>query len=287
MQVEANHEIQIVNENGINDELDQNIRSSLWSTEIPIEFLFIENEIAQNLQESFYVVASKITYLPLLFSKNMKDLVKNSLSPTCNIDDFWFEYKNEPLKWQYPLGALFDLFGDSLSLPWQITIRFSQFPKDQLIKYTGEEGLKSCFMNNLKEANFLKHGDNARVNALTLQQQADYWESIKNANISAFWAIHTQFLPDIQSQKHVPIRICRPGLPFLQEPIEPLNKDGKEKTILEVIQQIYPKEIEQFKQKIKILIVHGIQIPLETPVTWLSNNLSFPDNFLYLCLKTK
>lgn len=29
---------------------------------------------------------------------------------------------------------------------------------------------------------------------------------------------------------------------------------------------------------------HGIQVPTDTPLQWLSEHLSYPDNFLHLCL---
>ena len=33
------------------------------------------------------------------------------------------------------------------------------------------------------------------------------------------------------------------------------------------------------------VIVHGVDIPLETPLQWMSEHLSYPDNFLHLCIR--
>ena len=32
------------------------------------------------------------------------------------------------------------------------------------------------------------------------------------------------------------------------------------------------------------IVVQGIEPPLETPVQWLSEHLSHPDNFLHICM---
>lgn len=29
---------------------------------------------------------------------------------------------------------------------------------------------------------------------------------------------------------------------------------------------------------------HGIDVPIETPLAWMSEHLSYPDNFLHVCL---
>jgi len=29
---------------------------------------------------------------------------------------------------------------------------------------------------------------------------------------------------------------------------------------------------------------HGVVLPMETPLQWLSQHLSYPDNFLHLCV---
>ena len=43
--------------------------------------------------------------------------------------DLWLEYNGLPLKWHYPIGVLFDIhMGADVTLPWNITVHFSQFP---------------------------------------------------------------------------------------------------------------------------------------------------------------
>lgn len=48
-----------------------------------------------------------------------------------------------------------------------------------------------------------------------------------------------------------------------------------------VTRQMMDKEFigDQWK-----IIIQGIEPPLETPVQWLSEHLSHPDNFLHICM---
>jgi autophagy-related protein 5 len=33
------------------------------------------------------------------------------------------------------------------------------------------------------------------------------------------------------------------------------------------------------------VVVHGIQPDLETPLQWMAEHLSYPDNFLHICIE--
>ena len=36
-----------------------------------------------------------------------------------------------------------------------------------------------------------------------------------------------------------------------------------------------------------IHVLHGIEVPLSVPLQWLSENMSYPDNFLHICIVPK
>jgi hypothetical protein len=111
----------------------------------------------------------------------------------------WLDYVGLPLKWHYPIGVLFDLYASQLSLPWSLSVHFQGFPSQTLLRCAGEETVKSHFVNSLKEvcsflrssspffshkllkANYLKHGDNSKVNALSLSEQNDLWEGLRKS----------------------------------------------------------------------------------------------------------
>ena len=81
----------------------------------------------------------------------------------------------------YPVGVLYDLYGNQ-ELPWQLVVHFQGFPSDQLLRCPNEDTVKWQFMNVLKEANYIKHGDTSRVNGLTVAESNDIWDGVKQCS---------------------------------------------------------------------------------------------------------
>jgi len=239
-----------------------------------------------NLPNHFFLLASRGSYFPLITSAAREHFL---LSTTHLIDEMWLEDNEIPLKWQYPVGVLFDLYGTHSQLPWSLTVRFQNFPKVQLLRCPNDEIhkiVKSHFMNVLKEANHLKHGDNTKINSLSVEQD-DLWEGLRENNYELFWKVNNKLTADSNSLKNIPIRICQVDQPIVQEPISPFDENGNQRTLGSVLNQILPQIFESstdFPSNFKFLI-HGITPPLETPIIWLSQNFSYPDNFLYVCVK--
>ena len=76
--------------------------------------------------------------------------------------ELWFEHSGTPLRWQLPIGVLFDLLvgeeGDaSAALPWAITVHFASFPSHTLLKATRAEA-EAVLLNALKESCYLRCG---------------------------------------------------------------------------------------------------------------------------------
>lgn len=45
----------------------------------------------------------------------------------------WLDYNLVPLRWQYPIGLLFDLVANDAPLPWNITVHFNDFPTKEVL----------------------------------------------------------------------------------------------------------------------------------------------------------
>lgn len=156
---------------------DSTIRQEVWEGSIPIAFFLSPTDFASLTKpEPYFLNVSRECYLPLV-----TDAVKeyfSSFAPSVGEQQIWFEAKGIPLKWHYPAGVLYDLYGEE-KLPWEVTVHFTGYPLDKLLADPAPNVIRSHWMNVLKEACYLKHGDLKKINALSLSESNDIWESFR------------------------------------------------------------------------------------------------------------
>eukprot|EP01113_Clastostelium_recurvatum_P035984 TRINITY_DN5072_c0_g2_i1.p1 TRINITY_DN5072_c0_g2~~TRINITY_DN5072_c0_g2_i1.p1 ORF type:complete len:340 (-),score=101.29 TRINITY_DN5072_c0_g2_i1:94-1113(-) len=336
---------------------DEHIKKSVWEGAVPISLNLSKDEVTtmQGTQPVF-ILASRLSYLPLVTS-TIRDHFA-SVAPAV-VDEVWFDYKSVPLKWHYPVGVLFDLYatqnnnnagGHRPDLPWDLTLHFQGFPSSVLLRCPNDDTVKQHYNNVLKEANYIKHGDGSKVNKLSLQEVTDMWEGLRMKEYERFFSVNRALYAPADSLKHIPLRVCLPGQPFLQDLIPHKNQQGGDSTLAEILAYFLPELYGGSKGastsfftpasstiapsspsspsisssltssiissyvtpsspprpdsdassssssssplslavpgKAPRVIIQGINPPLETPILWLSENMSHPDNFLYIIVRT-
>jgi len=259
---------------------DREILREVWEGRIPAVFTLAPQDCDQETEpEPCHLMLPRMSYLPLATEK-VKKYFTNKFS---NLDplEMWFDYKGKALKWHHPIGVLFDqMKGSPLDndegLPWQLTVHFSNFPKQDLIPCHNREVIESHFMSAIKEADQLKHGGRV-VSTMQKKDHLQLWTGLQNDKFDQFWAINRRFMEVGEDNfKHVPIRFhVRDSSSVVQKLVRPTSEAGEVLTLGELKELFYPSST---------FIIQGVKPSAETPVQWLSRHLSYPDNFLHIAV---
>ncbi|KAL4084801.1 hypothetical protein QTP88_027703 [Uroleucon formosanum] len=262
---------------------DTEILHYLWNGKLPVCFQLDEQEIhgIQN-PEPFYLMVPRMSYFPLVCDKVKKHFVKH-VDPEKQEMEMWLEFKNIPLKWNNPIGVLYDLFtinDKQVDLPWKITVHFDNFPEDQLLRCSCRESVESNFMSSMKEADMLKHRSQV-FSTMQRHQHNQLWTGLLNDKFDQFWSENKKLMEPSEGSyfKHIPIHFYRSGSSVMtQTLVKPVSDDGNHITLGELIKLNYPS-LDNPK-----IFTHGICIPHETPIQWMSEHMSYLDNFLHLVI---
>nr|XP_012608635.1 autophagy protein 5 isoform X3 [Microcebus murinus] len=216
----------------------------------------------------------------------------------------------------YPIGLLFDLLASSSALPWNITVHFKlhifvsldfhymlqpiycrilnveankSFPEKDLLHCPSKDVIEAHFMSCMKEADALKHKSQV-INEMQKKDHKQLWMGLQNDRFDQFWAINRKLMEypaEENGFRYIPFRIYQTTTerPFIQKLFRPVAADGQLHTLGDLLKEVCPSAIapEDGEKKNQVMI-HGIEPMLETPLQWLSEHLSYPDNFLHISI---
>jgi autophagy-related protein 5 len=177
------------------------------------------------------------------------------------------------------VGVLFDLLAGG-ELPWSIVVHFQNFPAEQVMKLgsTAATPIRSFFMNSLKESTYVKQNGIKVINDFGIRESDAIWEGLYDANFEKFWSIANMIS---QSSPVLPVRVLRPNFPIMQFPCAFKDASSGEAVTLSAALAHYSIQIGSPSS----IFVQGISPPLDTPLSWLSQNFAHPDGFLYIVIK--
>ncbi|XP_010963670.1 autophagy protein 5 isoform X2 [Camelus dromedarius] len=189
----------------------------------------------------------------------------------------------------YPIGLLFDLLASSSALPWNITVHFKSFPEKDLLHCPSKDVIEAHFMSCVKEADALKHKSQV-INEMQKKDHKQLWMGLQNDRFDQFWAINRKLMEypaEENGFRYIPFRIYQTTTerPFIQKLFRPVAPDGQLHTLGDLLKEVCPSAVapEDGEKKNQVMI-HGIEPMLETPLQWLSEHLSYPDNFLHISI---
>ncbi|XP_065319952.1 autophagy protein 5-like isoform X2 [Gordionus sp. m RMFG-2023] len=294
------------------------IKKLIWDGNIAISLTLAKDELnTVGIPEPYFLMIPRFFYYPLIWIK-IKHYYVHLDNKLKDKSLFWLENNGKPLKWNYPIGVLYDTYQNKITKPWNLVIHF------ELLQYTAET-IEALFFSMLKEADYLK-SKSQNINSLQKKDLNQLWQSLISNDFDLFWKINCKLyqipLPKDLQIYHLPFRIyindeiVQNRFPFYNT--KSLNHDSGNPylahkltellTFCDINSENSKQDIEksniikydfntnslhdnnnyhkQCKKICKRCICHGIDIPLETPLTYLYQNLSNPDNFLHLIIKS-
>lgn len=260
---------------------DREVLRIIWEGQIPVCFQADPNEIEGGQPENFYLLVSRLTYLPLVTDKAKKHFSR-FVSDEHKEGEVWFECNGTPLKWHYPIGVLYDLtMRGNDEVPWCLIIHFTKFPEEQIFHCPSRDIVEAHFMSSLKEADCLKHRSQV-ISAMQKKDHNQLWTGLVNDKFDQFWSINRRLMEcnaDQDGFKHIPVRCYREDGTFIQKLITPNTETGHRRTVRDLLD-----DFSTPVQRAVAIRTHGISVDNETPLQWLSEHLSYPDNFLHICM---
>jgi len=268
---------------------DREVLQEVWNGKLPAVFSLSEKDVKEGEDDPgpCYIMLPRMSYLPLATEKVRKHFSSHQVSSNTASDTMWFSYRGTPLRWHHPIGLLYDLLhvdlltGDHGSLPWEVTVHFSQFPTDTLLPCHSRDQVETMFMSSLKEADQLKHSGKV-VSQMQKKDHNQLWLGLTSDKFDQFWAINRKLMEPVAGQgqddtfKHIPVRWYIGGVDnsgvvtsnIVQRLVSPNQSLG------EVI-----KDMGWSSAKV---LTQGISPDPSTPMLWMSRHLSYPDNFLHI-----
>ncbi|VDN18064.1 unnamed protein product [Gongylonema pulchrum] len=251
---------------------DYEVIRNLWDGRVPVQFVLDKLEFYHCSAKPFCIMISRMSYFPLVLPQVLQYF--NSVVDQFDTETVWLQYNGKPLKWHYPVGVLFDLLKKDDFLPWTVTLKTKDFPKE-VMRCKGDS-LESSFIQSIKEADQLKH--KAKVmNSMKIDEHRQLWNSLVHDKFDEFWAVNKQLMEANVSgpMYHIPVRIYQADCPFRQPCITPYDESEQPRTVADALKAVNIERAEE-------VVSHGIRIPVTTPLIWMAQNLSYLDNFIHI-----
>jgi autophagy-related protein 5 len=163
------------------------------------------------------------------------------------------------------------------------------FPEDEIMRLNSRSLIESNFMSTIKEADFLKHRSQI-INSMQKKDHNQLWLGLLNDKFDQFWQVNRRLMERSNGElfRSLPIRFYKSSDNHYQQlAIKPVDESGRILQFRDLLTNILPEvdqqELDDQKTRWRF-VIHGIEPPLDTPLQWLSEHLSYPDNFLHICL---
>lgn len=147
--------------------------------------------------------------------------------------------------------------------------------------------MEALYISNVKEADTLKHRGQI-MDGLQKKDHNQLWLGLQNDKFDQFWGVNRKLMELVGDKpfRNIPLRLYQvDSYAFTQKLVKPANDEGELLTLGDFISSLDLAKHPSAREDMALHVVtHGVEPPFETPLQWLSEHMSYPDNFLHLCL---
>eukprot|EP00040_Diaphanoeca_grandis_P005592 m.33570 g.33570 ORF g.33570 m.33570 type:complete len:287 (-) comp16840_c0_seq1:288-1148(-) len=269
---------------------DLDIDRDIFNGRIAIAFMLASSEIpdgrSSDNYEPFFLLAPRTGYLTLCSDKIRRHF---HLPLVTSIDnEIWFEYNGRPLKWNNPIGVLYDCFGADKGLPWEVTVHVKNYPESQIMRCASMGVIETHFINQIKQACYIKHGTTQLDGLSGSLDKKELWHGLANDDFEHFRRGNEKLMvcKDGHWFKKAPFRLYLIDSKTLEDSHKPVKilQEPHPLTTVEGVPETLGGLIETLLGNVKPhkVVTHGLEAPLVTPLQWLCEHCAYPDNFLHI-----
>ncbi|KAF2109125.1 autophagy protein 5 [Lophiotrema nucula] len=297
------------------------LRQRVWEGSIPLEIRLNKGDSrSYDGSEPYLIHLPRVSYLGLLLQRLhaffARDLIYPDVAPT----EGWLSFEHVPLKWHYPIGVLYDLYSGAEptypsdpdadnqvpaeeieSLPWKLTVHYSDYPIGQMIKLDKDgKHLHDLYINSVKEADMLRNGNAKTIMSMPLKDSEQLWESIKDHSFPLFNPINQKLLnPQGMDLRNVPLRLYVPhraadtieeepvagSIRVVQTPI-PLSISSRQpQTIGTALNQLLPNLFPSPRTALLAQpVLHGAVLPMNGKIEEVLKTSAYSDGWLHIAI---
>ncbi|KAK6903806.1 autophagy protein 5 [Kwoniella mangroviensis CBS 10435] len=327
-----------------------------WQTSISISIRIADGEPGAGIgADRYFIQTPRYTYLPLLIPEIRESLVELALDDKqieeTDEKDWWFEEEEDEdeapggfarqgaCRWHWPIDliSIHSYISRPRPLPLpssssstepkqlKLLLHLSKPPIDRLLMPNNIETCKTQWLNQIKEADFVRWRNTNKVTGLRKTELDNGWDGIVQDDYDAYLRMASRVLPlpiapavgsnmtspnpsrppstdpsgstakaeSAYSTRAIPIKIYLPdNAPVIQEVIPPIGTDGKPTTLLSILRQhlhlLFPSRSPD-PYSLAFPVAQGILIPEQSEVAWLAACMCGADGWLRIgiCLRAQ
>ena len=261
-----------------------------------------------------------MSYLPLLLPR-LHAFFATSLIADAEIvaqETGYFTYDNIPLRWQLPLGLLYDMHILSVNdasteqtsahvHPFRLILHFAPDSTSDNANLINPSSIvmHDSFINSVKEADFLRSGTAKPIMTLPAAESKALWDATQHNDRATFSKVHQTLIPTPGQFRNIPLRLYLPSstegdpttaqMRVLQSPVAPsvqqaapssaaqarLTPTAQAQTLGTALHTLLPGLFPSRRTPILAKpILHGAQVPLSANLEEMAQWACYADGWL-------